>query len=60
MYNSGEELDVEDGRRIELLLTLFSWILTSSNRWLRDTVSKAMVEILKKGFHLCKVILEKF
>lgn len=60
MYNSGEELDVGDGRKIELLLTLFSWVLTSSNRWLRDTVSKAMVEILKKHFYLCKELLEKF
>lgn len=60
MYNRGEKLKAKSEKQIELLLTLFGWLLTSSNRWLRDHTSKAMVEILKEHFHLCRVILEKF
>ena len=60
MYVSGEKLEVTNEKQIELLLTLFGWILTSSNRWLRDYTSKAMVEILKEHFKLCKPLLEKF
>ncbi len=60
MYNRGEKLEVKSEKQIELLLTLFGWILTSSNRWLRDYTSKAMIEILKEYFELCKPLLEKF
>ncbi|WP_212637413.1 hypothetical protein, partial [Enterococcus sp. 2F9_DIV0599] len=45
---------------IKLLLTLFAWLLSSSNRDLRDKTSKAMIEILKKHFDLCRWLLEKF
>ncbi len=34
MYNSGQKLDYTDVKQIELLLTLFGWLLTSSSRWL--------------------------
>lgn len=44
----------------ELLLILFSWTLTSSNRFLRDNASKAMVELLKKEFALCLSLLKRF
>ena len=60
MYDRGEKLDVMDEKQIELMLTLFGWLLTSSNRWLRDYTSKAMVEIFKDHFDLCQIILEKF
>jgi len=60
MYDSGEIIEYNNEKQIELLLTLFGWILTSSNRWLRDYTSKAMIEILKDNFHLCQVILNKF
>lgn len=60
MYDRGEKLDVKDEKQIELMLTLFGWLLTSSNRWLRDYTSKAMVEIFKDHFDLCQAILEKF
>lgn len=43
-----------------LLLILFSWMLSSSNRTLRDRISKAMVEIMKSHFGLCKRLLEDF
>jgi|GEM_PF-341746 len=60
LYAQGDKLDIHNEKQIELLLTLFGWLLTSSNRWLRDNTSKAMIEILKEHFSLCQVILEKF
>lgn len=60
MYDKGEKLETTNVKQIELLLTLFGWVLSSSNRWLRDYTSKAMIEILKEHFHLCQIILEKF
>ena len=60
MYNKGEKLKITNEKQLELLLTLFGWILTSSNRWLRDHTSKAMIEIMKEHFELCQKILEKF
>ena len=60
MYDHGEKLETINEKQVELLLTLFGWILTSSNRWLRDYTSKAMIEILKNHFQLCQHILDKF
>lgn len=60
MYNKGEKLETINEKQIELLLSLFGWVLSSSNRWLRDYTSKAMIEIMKEHFHLCQIILEKF
>ena len=60
MYNSGQKLVYKNEKQIELLLTLFGWLLTSSSRWLRDYTSKAMIEILKENFQLCIPMLEKF
>lgn len=59
-YNKGEMLEISDKEQIRLLLILFSWVLTSSNRWLRDTTSKAMVEILKDHFEYTKYLLKLF
>lgn len=55
----GNQIVFKNNIQIELLLTLFGWILTSSNRKLRDTVSKAMIEILKSNFNMTKLVLEK-
>lgn len=60
MYDRGEKLEVTKEKQIELLLTLFGWVLSSSNRWLRDYTSKAMIEILKEHLQLCETILSKF
>ena len=60
MYNQGDQLKTTNSQQNELLLTLFAWLLTSSNRWLRDYTSKAMVEILKKDFFICLKLLERF
>ncbi len=56
----GNQIVFKNNIQIELLLTLFGWILTSSNRKLRDTVSKAMIEILKSNFNMTKLMLKKF
>lgn len=60
MYNRGEKLEFKTEKQVELLLTLFGWLLTSSNRWLRDNASKAMIEVLKEHFSLCQTLLQKF
>lgn len=52
-----EKLNIEE---LKLLLTLLSWLLTSSNRYLRDETSKALIEILKNSYKLCEDILRKF
>ena len=60
MYDRGETLKGKNRKQAELLLTLFAWLLTSSNRWLRDYTSKAMIEILKNHFDLSRSLMEKF
>lgn len=60
MFDEGDTLCFSSEKQIELLLTLFGWILTSSDRWLRDVTSKAMIELLKDNFKLCLVLLDKF
>lgn len=59
-YNKGEVMEISDKEQIRLLLILFSWVLTSSNRWLRDTTSKAMIEILKVHFEYSEYLLKLF
>lgn len=42
------------------LLILCGWLLSSSNRILRDYTSQAMIEILRNEFDLCIVLLKAF
>lgn len=56
----GENFQYENDEQLKLFLILLSWILTSSNRNLRDHTSKALVEILKDHFDLCEWLLRKF
>lgn len=60
IYNKGEALEISNNEQIRLLLILFSWVLASSNRWLRDTTSKAMIEILKEHFEYTEYLLKLF
>ena len=60
LYDRGGKLETAREKQIDLLLILFSWFLTSSNRCLRDYTSKAMIEILKDHFQLCLPLLERF
>lgn len=55
----GKKLNISS-ENVWLLLILFSWLLTSTNRKLRDRASKAMIELLKTNFSLCLPLLKKF
>lgn len=58
--NEANLLNNLDRDRTFLLLVLFSWILTSSNRKLRDETSKAMIIVLKHHLDLVIPLLKKF
>lgn len=60
MYTRGKLILSNIPEQTKLILTLFGWFLTSSNRRLRDHVSKAMVEILKEHFEFCIALLQNF
>lgn len=60
IYNKGDDFKISNKEQIRLLLILFSWVLTSSNRCLRDTTSKAMIEILKEHFEYSEYLLRLF
>ena len=59
---------IENGKSMEgltedkayLLLVTYAWMLSSSNRILRDRISKAMIEILKNNLVLCEKLLKLF
>ncbi len=59
-FDGGNLLNGLSGPNTELLLILFTWLLTSSNRMLRDKASKASIELLKRNFSLCKPLLQRF
>lgn len=59
-FNEGNLLNGLSEPNTELLLILFTWLLTSSNRRLRDKASKASIELLKRNFSLCKPLLQRF
>lgn len=59
-FDEGHLLDGLSTANTELILILLTWLLTSSNRFLRDKASKAAIELLKWNFGLCKSILQKF
>lgn len=59
-FDKGNLLNGLSKPNIELLLILFTWLLTSSNRILRDKASKASIELLKRNFSLCKPLLQRF
>ena len=57
---NGNKFNNLSKNKIFLLLVLFAWMLSSSNRILRDRISKSMIEILKNYFSLCQKLLENF
>ncbi len=57
---AGNTLDGLSDNKAYLLLVTYAWMLSSSNRNLRDKVSKAMIEILKEHFSVSKRLLELF
>lgn len=56
----GEVFEYESEEQLRLFLILQAWLLTSSNRVLRDHTSKALVEVLEDHFELCEWLLRKF
>lgn len=59
-FDKGNMLDGLSRSNTELLLIMFVWLLTSSNRFLRDKASKAAIELLRCEFSLCKPLLQRF
>ena len=59
-FDEGNTLDGLSKENVELLLILFVWLFTSSNRFLRDKSSKAVIELLKLNFDLCLPLLKRF
>ena len=59
-FDTGKKLNGLSQSNTELLLILLVWLLTSSNRFLRDKASKAAIELLKHEFTLCKPLLQRF
>lgn len=59
-FDEGHLLDGLSTDNIKLILIVLAWLLTSSNRVLRDRASKAAIELLKRNFGLCKSILQMF
>lgn len=59
MYSSGQSIQMSKEQARQLLI-LCGWLLSSSNRMLRDYTSEAMIEILRNEFDLCIVILKAF
>lgn len=59
-FDEGNLLDGLSEANTELLLILFTWIFTASNRLLRDKTSKAAIELLKRNFQLCEKLLVLF
>ncbi len=57
---AGNRLDGLSDNKACLLLITYTWMLSSSNRSLRDRVSKAMIEVLKEHFSVCMRLLKLF
>lgn len=54
---SGKGYQFRSNDESRLLLILLTWILSSSNRVVRDKASKAMIEILRIRFDYCKYLI---
>ena len=58
-WNESDEVYIEE-KSIELGATLLSWFLASTNRKLRDTATKALVQLLHNRMQVLIPLLEKF
>lgn len=59
-FDEGKLLDGLTKANTELILILLTWLLTASNRFLRDKASKSAIELLKYDISLCKPLLQRF
>ena len=58
--DAGGDFETLSNDSILLLSTTLTWMLSSSNRFIRDKTSKALVEILKNHFDLSVKLIELF
>ena len=58
-WNESDEVDIDE-KSVELGAILLSWFLASTNRQLRDTATKALVQLLHNRMQVLIPLLEKF
>ena len=58
--NSGENFDFSSNNAKFLFVEFLCWMLTSSNRIIRDHVSRALVKLLQNSFEMCLPLLKLF
>ena len=58
-WNESDEVDIDE-KSVELGAILLSWFLASTNRQLRDTATKALVQLLHNRMLVLVPLLEKF
>lgn len=59
VWNESDKVYIDE-KSVELGATLLSWFLASTNRKLRDTTTKALVQLLYNRMQLLVPLLEKF
>ena len=59
VWDESDEVNIDE-KSVELGATLLSWFLTSTNRKLRDTTTKALVQLLHNRMQVLIPLLEKF
>ena len=60
LFQKGKMVSEITHEEKRLLCILYSWMLSSSNRYLRDNVSECLIELLKNEFGLCAELLAMF
>lgn len=58
-WNDSDKSHISDNS-IELLATMLCWFLTSTNRELRDSTTKALVSLLESRLHVLTKVMKKF
>ena len=59
VWDESDEVELDE-KSVELGATVLSWFLSSTNRKLRDTTTKALVQLLHNRMQLLIPLLEKF
>lgn len=59
VWDESDEVNIDE-KSVELGATLLSWFLASTNRKLRDTATKALVQLLHNRMQMMIPLLEKF
>lgn len=59
VWDESDKVFIDD-KSVELGATMLSWFLASTNRKLRDTATKALVQLFHNRMHVLIQLLEKF